>query len=71
MYWHMRDLWGPTNLIVMMVAEFDDTPPYFTDVQWDSVRATHGVSTEAYTWKMALGYGGPLMVPSWEGRGVV
>jgi hypothetical protein len=38
-----------------MVAELDDTPPYFTGVQWDSVRATHGVSAEAYEWKATLG----------------
>jgi hypothetical protein len=25
-------LWGPTNLVVSMVIELDDTPPYLTDV---------------------------------------
>jgi hypothetical protein len=35
--------------------ELDDTLPHFTDVKRDSVRATHGMSTEAYTWKTALG----------------
>jgi hypothetical protein len=28
---HIRDLWGPTNLVAVMVAELDDTPLYFTD----------------------------------------
>jgi hypothetical protein len=42
MYLHIRDLWGPTNLVVSMVTELDDTLPCFTDVQWDSVWATHG-----------------------------
>jgi hypothetical protein len=42
-----------------MVAKLEDTPPYFMSVQWDSFWATHGVSAEAYAWKMALGYGGP------------
>jgi hypothetical protein len=45
------------NLIALCVDELDDTLPRFTGVQWDSVRATHGVSIEAYTWKMALGQG--------------
>jgi hypothetical protein len=55
MYWHIHDLWGPTNLVTLTVVELDDTPPYFTDVQWDSVQATHDVSVEAYAWKTTLG----------------
>jgi hypothetical protein len=55
MYWCIRDLWGPANLVALTVAELDDTPPYFTDVQWDSVWATHGVFIEAYAWNTALG----------------
>jgi hypothetical protein len=35
-------LWGPTDLVALTVAELDDTPPYLTDVHWDSVGATHG-----------------------------
>jgi hypothetical protein len=31
MYWRIRNLWGPTNLVASMVAELDDTPLYFTD----------------------------------------
>jgi hypothetical protein len=27
----MRDLWGLTNLVASTVAEFNDTPLYFTD----------------------------------------
>jgi hypothetical protein len=42
MYWCMRDLWGPANLVASTVTELDDTPPYLTGVQWDSVGATHG-----------------------------
>jgi hypothetical protein len=42
MYWCIQDLWGPTNLVALTVAELDDTLPHFTDVQWDGVRATHG-----------------------------
>jgi hypothetical protein len=45
----------PPNIVASCVDELDDTLPRFMGVQWDSVRATHGVSTEAYTWKTALG----------------
>jgi hypothetical protein len=45
------------TLVASCVNELDDTLPRFMGVQWDSVRATHGVSTEAYAWKMALGQG--------------
>jgi hypothetical protein len=55
MYWRIRDLTGPINLVASTVVELDDTPPYFTDVQWDSVWATHGVSIKAYVWKTSLG----------------
>jgi hypothetical protein len=41
MYWCIRDLWGPTNLVASTVAELDDTPPYLTDDIRDSVGATH------------------------------
>jgi hypothetical protein len=30
MYWRIRDLWGPTNLVALAVIELDDTPLYFT-----------------------------------------
>jgi hypothetical protein len=46
---------GPANLVASTVTELDDTPPYFKDVQWDSVQATDGVSAEAYVWKTTLG----------------
>jgi hypothetical protein len=39
----------------MTVTELDDTPPYLMGVQWDSARATHGVSAEVYMWKITLG----------------
>jgi hypothetical protein len=45
------------NLVASCVNELDDTLPRLTGVQWDSVRATHSVSAEAYTWKMTLGWG--------------
>jgi hypothetical protein len=36
------------NLVASCVDGLYDTLPHFTCVQWDSVRATHGVSVEAY-----------------------
>jgi hypothetical protein len=38
-----------------MVAELDDILPRFTDVDWNSVRATHGLPVEVFTWKTTLG----------------
>jgi hypothetical protein len=43
------------DLVVLCVVELDDTLPHFMGVQWDRVRAIHGVSAEAYGWKTALG----------------
>jgi hypothetical protein len=78
MYRRIRDLWGPTNIVASTVTELDDTLPCFMDVQCDSVRATHRLPIEVFTWKMALGGGRtrsrlfdshrerwPLVVPSW------
>jgi hypothetical protein len=45
------------NLVASCVDGLDDILPHFTGVQWGSVRATHGVSTESYAWKMTLGRG--------------
>jgi hypothetical protein len=42
MYWSIRDLWGPTNLVALMVNKLDDTPPNLMDDRRDSVGATHG-----------------------------
>jgi hypothetical protein len=42
------------KLVASYFDELDDTLPHFTCVQWDSVRATHGVSTGAYVWKTEL-----------------
>jgi hypothetical protein len=47
-------LWGPANLVVLTVVKLDDTLPRFTDVQWDSVRATHGLPVKVLAWKMTL-----------------
>jgi hypothetical protein len=55
MYWHIQDIWCLANLVASCVTNFDDTLPRFMGVQWDSIRATHVVSIEAYAWKMALG----------------
>jgi hypothetical protein len=78
MYWCIRDLWGPANLLASMVIELDDTLPRFTVVQWDSVRATYGLPVEVFTWKTSLGWGRtrswlfdshhkrwPLVLPLW------
>jgi hypothetical protein len=55
MYWRIRDIWSPANLAASCVAKWDDILPRFTDVQWDSAQASHGVSAEAFAWKTALG----------------
>jgi hypothetical protein len=31
MYWCIHDLWSPTNLVALTVAELDDTLPRFID----------------------------------------
>jgi hypothetical protein len=64
---HMGHMETP-NYVASCVDELDDTLPRFTDIQWDSVRATHSVSVKAYTWKMALGWGKiwpGFLVTSW------
>jgi hypothetical protein len=45
-------LWGPINWVASCAAETEAILPYLMDVQWNSAWATHGVSTEAYAWKM-------------------
>jgi hypothetical protein len=45
------------HLVAPCVAELNDSLPRFTGVQWDSVRATHVVSAEAYAWKTTLEQG--------------
>jgi hypothetical protein len=45
------------NWVASCVNKLDDTLPRFMSVQWDSVRATHGVSVEAYAWKKTLEWG--------------
>jgi hypothetical protein len=51
---HTR-LWGPTNLVALMVAELNDTLPCLTDVHWDSVWATHGCPIKVSRGRHALG----------------
>jgi hypothetical protein len=45
------------DLVTSCADGLDDTLPHFTGVQWDSVRATHNVSSEAYAWKTTLEWG--------------
>jgi hypothetical protein len=44
--------WGPANWVASCVTETEAILPYLTTVHQDSARATHGVSLEAYAWKM-------------------
>jgi hypothetical protein len=56
------------NWVALCVDELDDTLPRFMGVQWNSVQATHDVSTEAYAWKVAQGRGGTqpdFLITSW------
>jgi hypothetical protein len=56
------------NWVASCFEELDDTLPHFQDVKWDSVRAIHVMSAEAYAWKMALGRGKTrpcFLVTSW------
>jgi hypothetical protein len=46
---------GAVNLVASCVTELNDTLSCLTDVIWDSVRATHGLSAEAFVWKTTLG----------------
>jgi hypothetical protein len=48
---------GPINLVAFTVTELDDNLPRFMEVQWDTVRATHGLPVKIFAWKMALGWG--------------
>jgi hypothetical protein len=45
---HMESL----NWIASCSTEMEAILPYLTGVQWDSACVTHGVSAEAYAWKM-------------------
>jgi hypothetical protein len=53
---HTKHMESP-NWVASYFEELDDTLPHFTDVKQDSVRATHGMFTEEYTCKTALGRG--------------
>jgi hypothetical protein len=44
--------WSPTNWVPLCIAEMEDILPYLTGVLLDSAWCTHGVSAEAYAWKM-------------------
>jgi hypothetical protein len=58
MYWRIRDLWGPTNLVASTVTESDYTPLYFMDDIRIVFGPPHGLPVEVFAWKTALGYGG-------------
>jgi hypothetical protein len=49
MYWHMRDLCDPANLVTSMVIELDNTPLYLMDVHWDSVEDRRGIAWKICT----------------------
>jgi hypothetical protein len=53
-YWRIWAIWVPANLIALTVIELDDTSQM---VRRDSVRATHRLPSEVFTWKTALGRG--------------
>jgi hypothetical protein len=57
MYWLIRDIWSPANLVASCVTKLDNALPRFMDVQWDSFWATHRVSTDAFAWNITLGQG--------------
>jgi hypothetical protein len=57
MYWHIWDLWGSRKLSSSTVTELDNNLPRFTDDRRESVRATHRLPIEVFTWKTALGRG--------------
>jgi hypothetical protein len=42
MYWRIRDLWGPTNIVASCVTEMKAILAYLTGVHRDSAWATHG-----------------------------
>jgi hypothetical protein len=57
MYWRIRELWGPANLVASTVAKLDDSLPRLMDVHWDSVWATHGCLSMLSRGRHALGWG--------------
>jgi hypothetical protein len=59
MYWHMRDLCGPVNLVALMITELDDTSPFLQDVNRDSVWATHGCPSRYHMEAVHYGEVGP------------
>jgi hypothetical protein len=46
---------GSRKLSSLSVVELDDTLPSFTGVHRDSVRATHVLSVEVFTWRATVG----------------
>jgi hypothetical protein len=48
---------GPANWVASTVTELDNPLPRFTDDRRDSVRVTHGLPGEVFTWKTVLGRG--------------
>jgi hypothetical protein len=46
---------GSRKLSSLSVVELDDTLPSFTGVHRDSVRATHVLPVEVFTWRATVG----------------
>jgi hypothetical protein len=42
MYWRIWDLWGPMNLVALLVAETKANPPYLLGVHRDSELGSGG-----------------------------
>jgi hypothetical protein len=55
-YWRIRDLWGPTNLVALTVAKLDDTPLYFI-MTLGTVGPAQLFDSHHERW--------PLVLPSW------
>jgi hypothetical protein len=41
MYWRIRDLWGPRNMVASCVTEMEAILPFLTVVHQDSAWNTH------------------------------
>jgi hypothetical protein len=59
MYWSLRGLWGPINLVASCVAETKAILPNLMGVHWDSAWATFGCSSQYRVEDMHYGEVGP------------
>jgi hypothetical protein len=53
-YWCIWAIWNLGNWVASTVTELDNPLPRFTDDRRDSVRVTHGLPDEVFTWKTTL-----------------